>query len=233
MIAMKPQKLMRPFTWNERQILIHDRVWYVPDRCESKDFVFPGWHNETIFATSRPLSIEFCSGTGAWITSRAQSNPEVNWVAVELKFSRVQKIWSKLKQFSLDNLFVVCGEAYRSTNEYFPSNSVNEVYINFPDPWPKRRHAIHRLVQPSFLNQIKRILRDGGTLTMVTDDEVYSESMIADVQAVGGFQSLFPEPYFTCELSNYGSSFFEELWRSKGKKIRYHSFQKIGIHATT
>ncbi len=228
---MKQEKLKRPFIWNERQILIHDRVWYIPDRCDENGFAFPGWHNEATFPTNRPVCIEYCSGNGAWIASKAQNNPEINWVAIELKFSRVQRIWSKLKQYELDNLFVVCGEGHRATSQYFLPNSINEVYINFPDPWPKRRHAMNRLVQPSFIVEIKRILKEKGTLTLVTDDEFYSSSMITDVQAVGGFQSLFPHPYYSLEMLDYGTSFFEDLWRRKGKAIRYHSFQKVGIHA--
>jgi tRNA (guanine-N7-)-methyltransferase len=226
---MKPEKLKRPFVWNERQILIHDRVLYVPERCDEKNFAFPGWHSEETFGTHRPISVEYCSGNGAWITSKAKNNPEINWVAVELKFPRVQKIWSKLKQYNLDNLFLICGEGHRTTGQYFPSNSVDEVYINFPDPWPKRRHASNRIVQPAFISEIKRILRDQGTLTLVTDDEIYSGSMIADVQKVGGFQSLFPDPYYSFDLPLYGSSFFEDLWRKKGKDIRYHVFQKNPI----
>lgn len=229
---MKPEKLKCPFIWHERKILIHDRVWYIPDRCEENGFVFPGWHDESTFSTDRPICIEYCSGNGGWIASKAQANTDQNWVAVERKFPRVQKIWSKIKKFNLANLFVICGEGHQATNQYFPKNSVNEVFINFPDPWPKTRHAKHRIVQPAFITEIRRILEEKGTLTMVTDDPVYSASMIADVQAVGGFESNFPHPYYSLELPNYGTSFFEDLWRQKGKDIHYHVFQKTSYLST-
>lgn len=224
---MKLEKLIRPFVWNERHVLIRDRVWYVPDRCDGKNFEFPGWHNEAIFTADQPVFMEYCSGNGEWIASKAKYFPKVNWVAVEQKFLRVQSIWSKLRQYAINNLFVICEEGNRTTNQYLPSNCVDQVYINFPDPWPKRRHAKNRLIQPAFLSEVRRILKAHGTLTMVTDDEMYSKSMIADVQTVGGFQSLFPSPFYSLEMPEYGTSFFEDLWRSKGKFIRYHSFKKI------
>lgn len=224
---MKPSDLKSPFTWNERNILIHDRIWFIPERCENEEFTFPGWQNAQTFSAEQPLCVEYCSGNGAWIAAKAQANPHQNWVAVERKFERVQKIWSKIKNYALDNLLIICGEGHRATNEYFPDTSVDAVFINFPDPWPKKRHAKHRIVQPAFILEMKRILKDQGTLTLVTDDEAYSKSMIEDVLASGFFSSVFPHPYFSYEYSEYGSSYFEDLWRQKGKAIRYHVFKKL------
>ena len=72
-----------------------------------------------------------------------------------------------------------------------------------------------------------RILKDKGTITLVTDDENYSIQMIDEFCQHPGFVSCYPEPYFLTHREDYGTSYFEALWREKGKYIRYHFFQKV------
>lgn len=225
---MKPENLKSPFTWLERHIVIEDRVWYVPDQYDDfASFSFPGWHHPHTFDQEKPICLEYCSGNGAWIAAKAQAHSQYNWVAVERKFERVRKIWSKIKNHHLNNLLAVCGEGLRTTQHYIPTNSVHAVYINFPDPWPKTRHAKHRLVQVPFVEEICRILQPDGVLTLVTDDEAYSQIMIHVMHQVPGFQSLFGAPYYVEDYPHYGTSYFEDLWRQQGKAIRYHAFRKI------
>jgi len=228
-IKMKPSSLKSPFNWENRLVVIHDRVWYLPKLCkQADDYQFPGWHHPQIFSDDKPVCIEYCSGNGTWIAARAEQNKHQNWLAVELKFERVRKIWSKIKNLQLDNLLVLCGEGYDATRRYFPDQTVDAVYINFPDPWPKNKHAKHRIVQPRFIKEVHRILKQGGVLTMVTDDEGYSKIMVEELLRVPGFESVFPEPYFTHEYpGDYGNSYFEDLWREQGKKIHYHAFRRI------
>lgn len=226
---MKPQDLKVPFSWNKRHVAIEDRVWYVPSYYyDYESFNFPGWTHPSTFSEERPIHIEYCSGNGAWLADKALQNPHINWVGVEKRFERVRKIWSKIKRFKLDNLLIVCGEAYKTTHCYFPSCTVSEIFINFPDPWPKTRHAKHRLIQPSLLDQLHRILQAGGIVTFVTDDVQYSNWTIEMFKQSPYFECLYPEPHFAMELPNYGTSFFEELWREKGRVIRYHQFRKSG-----
>lgn len=225
---MKPANLKYPFISHERRILIEDRVWYLPGSCENlPPFTFPGWADPLLFGRERPISIEYCSGNGTWIAEKAQANPERHWVAVERKFVRTRKIWSKIKNSNLSNLLAVCGEGHSLTQDYLPAASVDEVYINFPDPWPKTRHAKHRLIQLPFMREILRILQPGGVVTMVTDDAGHSNWIIQIMQQLSGFESLFAKPYYVEDYPGYGTSFFEELWREKGKSIRYHVYRKI------
>jgi tRNA (guanine-N7-)-methyltransferase len=223
---MKPEDFKPQHSKEERLIYIQDRVWLIPpDRLPAGNtFEFPGWNSPLLFGNDNPIAIEYCSGNGTWIAEKAKAHPEINWVAVEMRFDRVKKNWSKIKNHSLSNMIVIFGEAYQATSKYFPSNSVESVYINFPDPWPKSKHAKNRLIQDPFTEELRRILKDKGTLTFVTDDEPYSAWFIEVMLRTKGFISTYPSPYFTAEYSNYGTSFFEELWRSKGQQIRYHEF---------
>lgn len=225
---MKPDDLKLPFKWSERTVVIHDRVFFVPQRLKTyKNYTFPGWTSTDFFGNDRPIKIEYCSGNGAWITAQALAHPQFNWIAVEMKWPRVKKIWSKTKNHSLSNLIVVCGEALHTTSLYLPDASVTEVFVNFPDPWPKKRHWKHRLINDQFLQEMMRILTLNGSMTFVTDDVDYSDVMVKEMHLMKNvFLSSFPPPFFATELSGYGSSYFEDLWRSKGRQIRYHRFEK-------
>lgn len=226
---MKASDLKFPTAWDDRHVLIKDRVWYVPVRIgdHQKPFVFPGWEHPDLFGNSNPVCVEYCSGNGAWIASKAEQFPHLNWVAVEMKFDRVRKTWGNLKRRGLNNLVIVCGEAYNATKLYFPAGSIADVYINFPDPWPKLRHAKNRIIQTPFLDEMHRILPGGKAVTFVTDDPDYSEWTINKFAAHPGFVSAYPPPYYGTECADYGSSYFEQLWRDKGKVIRYHRFNRI------
>lgn len=224
---MRPEELKPPCPREDQRIVISDRVWYVPERTKApSDFAFPGWNHADLFGNDHPVVIEYCSGNGAWIAEKAAENPDINWVAVEMKFARVKKIWSKIKNLGLKNLIVVSGEAYATTKRFFPDDSISGVYINFPDPWPKKRHAKNRLIQTEFVNEQCRILKAGKSLTFVTDDAPYSEWFIETMKGQAGFASIYPEPFFLTEEADYGTSYFDQLWRSKGRSIRYHCFQK-------
>lgn len=224
---MRPADLQVPFEWDNRKIMIHDRVWYIPGVVKTpQTFDFPGWESPELFNNNNPIAVEYCSGNGLWIAEKAMQYPEINWVAVEMKYQRVRKIWSKIQNLKIPNLIVVCSEAMRVTERYFPSESIDQIYINFPDPWPKNRHAKNRLIQPTFLMQLERILRKQGSVTFVTDDFGYSDWTIRIFNENPRFVPAYPAPFYQTELLGYGSSYFEELWREKGKAIRYHQFIK-------
>lgn len=222
---MKPKDLRRPYRWEQRRVLIQDGILYVPDFYPNyRDFSFPGWAE--LFGSDQPVHVEYCSGNGRWIIERVQSEPDKNWVAVEMRFDRVRKIWSKIQNLGLSNLFIVCGEACLATHHYFPAESVAQAYVNFPDPWPKDRHAKHRLIQADFIKEVSRILCPEGKLTLVTDDVPYSEQMLAELEASELLKPTFPAPHFIHEWEDYGRSWFEDLWREKGADIRYIQYSK-------
>jgi len=222
---MKPKELKSPFSFEERRVLLLDRVLFVPEYYDAwHTFQLPPFHDPLLFGNTHPVKIEYCSGNGTWIAEKARENPSINFIAVEKDFERARKIWSKIKNYALSNLIVVAGEALSTTRHYIPSHSLEEVYVNFPDPWPKRRHFKHRLITPLFAEEVARVLKEQGVATLVTDDPDYSALMIEAFHQ-SGFRSLYPDPWYTPHLEGYGTSFFETLWREKGRVIRYHQFQ--------
>lgn len=230
---MKPKDLPALYTWETRRPYLHDGVLCVPQYYDKHhEWEQPSW--ESIFDRAAPLHVEFCSGNGEWIADKAEMYPEINWIAVEMQYKRVRKIWSKKKNRSLNNLLVVCGLAEDFSEHYLSDGEVDAVYVNFPDPWPKDRHAKHRIIQSPFANMMAKILKDEGSATLVTDDETYRDQMIQVMQGNCDFYTKAPAPYYTTEEQSYGQSYFKRLWLGKGKTIHYMNYQreKRMAHAT-
>jgi len=225
---MKKSELLKiPYTWEERCVLIKEKMLYIPPRLpESKEFTFPGWNDPELFGNDQPVCVEYCSGTGAWISEKAAAHPEINWVAVEIKFDRARKVWAKIERMQLKNLFVIWGDGRFVTKNYFAPESISAAYINFPDPWPKNRHAKNRIIDPEFLKDISICLKKDSVLTFVTDDAPYSDWFVQVANEEKRLHSAHPSPYYTNEFPGYGSSYFEQLWKEQGRTIRYHQFKK-------
>jgi tRNA (guanine-N7-)-methyltransferase len=184
-----------PFVWADRRPVLLDKMLYIPGFYDQHDQwkILP-WSNEKIFSQENPVVIEFCSGNGEWICQRAEENPHLNWVAVEKRFDRSRKIWARLHQKKLSNLYIICGEAKIATEYYIPKSSISEIFINFPDPWPKPRHAKNRLITADFLKILTSVTLQEAKATFVTD---------------------------------YGKSFFADLWKQKGRSIYHISLKKV------
>jgi tRNA (guanine-N7-)-methyltransferase len=165
----------------------------------------------------RGLIVEYCAGNGSWIAYRAERDRAHQYVAVECKRYRVAKIWSKRQNHALDHLRVVLGEAAEFTKNQLSDGSVGKVFIHFPDPWPKRRHAKHRLMQPGFVRELARVLQPEGSVYFVTDSGEYVAETEAVFRANGEFEVGDVKPFEPAE--DYGSSYFEGLWRSQGRPI--------------
>ena len=223
---MRPKDLTISFEWKSPKIGIEEAIFFANLVEGWESFSFPGWRDPLVFGNDRPVKIEFCSGNGAWIAERARRFPDINWVALEKRFVRVRKIWSKRQNGELDNLFTICGEALFSTSCYLPSLSVSEAFINFPDPWPKKKHAKYRLIRQPFLQELWRVLGPSGRVTVVTDHSGYSEQIVQEFAEHRGFMPLFQPFGYITDWPEYGDSYFNALWRGQGAEIRYMQFEK-------
>lgn len=225
---MKPKNLKCPLTWEERRPLIHDRILFVPRYYHRHhEWLFPEWESSEIFGRSAPIAIEYCSGNGDWIVEKAIAQRDRNWVAVEYQFERVRKIWSKMHNFSLTNLFIVCGEALTFTRYYAPFRSFDAIYINFPDPWPKKKHANKRLLQEPFITELARSSIPGAALTIVTDHPIYTTQINEAILANQLWTPRYSDPHYVTDIGNYGTSYFDALFREKGLTIHYMQYLNV------
>ena len=126
--------------------------------------------------TILPIKIEVCSGNGDWIIDKAMQHPEYNWIAVEIRFERVYQIWYKMIFNNVKNLVILGGEAHSIFKNYIGDKTINEVYVNYPDP-PVWEESKQRLIDQPFLQEVHRTLEPNRSIILVTDDEPYCNVM--------------------------------------------------------
>ena len=134
-----------------------------------KDLKAEGNTSQALFGNDNPIRIEIGCGKGDFIVGTAAKEPDVNFLAVE-KVSDVLVIAAeKVKSSGLSNVRVCCVDA-KELEEIFPGGSIDRIYLNFSDPWPKARHEKRRLTYRTFLAIYKKILKKDGAIHFKTDN---------------------------------------------------------------
>lgn len=213
------KELLYPYKFENRHPVFLDGVLFIPDFFTDEDlgyhknFSCPDYSSRFNHPT---IYIEYCAGNGQWIVEMAKRHPDVLWIAVEMKFQRVRKIFNRARAEHVSNLMIAFGMAEVFTKYYLPHKCISKVFVNFPDPWPKKKHAKHRLFQEGFLTDLKLGLKNSSTLTLATDDLPYMHEAVLSLSS-SGFKPSLNEPYFEPLDATYGYSFFGDLWEKKGK----------------
>jgi tRNA (guanine-N7-)-methyltransferase len=130
-----------------------------------------------IFPTVRPLEVELGSGDGSFLVEWARLHPEHNFIGVERLLGRLRKLDRKGRRAGLTDLRAVRLEASYFMEYLLPAASVQAFHVYFPDPWPKRKHRKHRLVNSHFTEVAAKILVPGGVVWLRTDDADYFAQM--------------------------------------------------------
>ena len=144
----------------------------------------------SLFARPAPLDVELGSGDGSFIVDWAVRHPERNFLGVERLLGRLRRIDRRGRATGLENLRVVRIEAGYFLRYLLPARSVSALHLYFPDPWPKKKHARHRLVAPPFLVSLARVLVPGGAVYLRTDDASYYAQMESVFSADPGFRRV-------------------------------------------
>lgn len=158
---------------------LNDYPQYVPaDPAQLKG----RWHER--FGNNSPIHIEVGSGKGQFIVEMAQRHPEINYIAIEIQTSVIVSILDKQIEAGLPNLQILHGNGSDLTT-YFDSSEVDRIYLNFSDPWPKKRHQKRRLTSPKFLRQYQAIIQPDGLLCFKTDNQGLFEYSLVSLTQYG------------------------------------------------
>ena len=122
-----------------------------------------------IFGNDNKIYVELGTGKGDFITQSAEINPSINFIGLEMEAEVILKAARKIHEKNLSNvkLFVF---NVNDIEEIFAENEIDRIYINFCDPWPKKRHAKRRLTYITFLQKYKKILVPHGEIFFKTDN---------------------------------------------------------------
>jgi len=146
-----------------------------------------------VFGREAPRSLEIGFGAGEVIGALAETNPQIDYLGIEVHRSGVGRLLLRAQQGSLENLRVICSDAVDVLRDHIADAAFDEVLVFFPDPWHKKRHHKRRLIEPAFVSLAAAKLRSGGTLRLATDWQAYAEQMLTVCNANPALESLSPD----------------------------------------
>ncbi len=147
----------------------HDRLMEASNIFVINHFIYKGkW--QTLFANDNPLHVEIGMGKGDFIIELARKNPTINYIGIEKYESVLVQATKKLESMSLPNLHLVCADAAKLT-DIFEQGELSKLYLNFSDPWPKKRHEKRRLTSKNFLDIYKFICKSPFEIEFKTDNQ--------------------------------------------------------------
>jgi tRNA (guanine-N7-)-methyltransferase len=130
--------------------------------------------------------LEIGFGAGDHLAEQAAAHPDVGFLGAEVFENGVVKLLAELQRRELGNIRIFVDDA-RLLLTALPDAGLGRVFILFPDPWPKLRHHKRRMVSPSTLDQLARVMKDGAELRLATDDIGYLRAMLELVPAHPAF----------------------------------------------
>jgi len=137
---------------------------------------------DSLFGRHAPRTVEIGFGNGDNLVKMAAAHPERDYLGIEVHRPGVGRVLLALETQGLTNVRVICHDAVEVLAQQIPPDSLDEVVILFPDPWPKKRHHKRRLIQAAFLELVAGRLHPDGVLRMATDWRPYAEEMLAAAQ---------------------------------------------------
>ena len=141
------------------------------------------WDVTSIFDLSKPLEVELGSGKGLFLTTASGLCPDRNFLGVEIQKKYANYCAAKLSQAGRQNAFMFQGDGLLFFNKYLKDRSVDDVHVYFPDPWWKSKHRKRRVLNEPFMQDVIRVLKEGGRFHFWTDVQEYFQSTLALLEA--------------------------------------------------
>ncbi len=140
----------------------------------SKNFIndfenYKGKWNKEVFHNTNPIHIEIGSGKGKFICELALQNPNINFIAIDRAESILVKLSKKVDLEKLENIRIILLDASKLST-IFKKNEIEKIYLNFSDPWPKKRHSKRRLTHINHLNIYNEITSKNSLVEFKTDN---------------------------------------------------------------
>lgn len=173
-------------------------------------------HWQERFPSQQPIQVEIGIGKGQFIIEMARQNPEINFLGIEIQESVIATALRKLVESGLTNVQLVETDG-AFVDTLFAEGEIDKLYLNFSDPWPKKRHAKRRLTSPNFLTHYQKVLKKDGQIQFKTDNRGLFEYSLT---SFNNFGMVFDEVWLDLHHSdgNVGNvqTEYEEKFSAKG-----------------
>lgn len=171
-----------------------------------------------VFKNNNPIHIEIGCGKGQFMMGLAKHFPDINFIAIEKYDSVLIRCLEKVSQDDIPNLKLVLLDALM-LKEVFDNGEVEEIYLNFSDPWPKTRHAKRRLTSYIYLDIYRNILASDGAIIQKTDNRSLFESSLESLSQNDWYLTNISLDLHKTDLFNITTE-YEDKWSPKGPIYR-------------
>ncbi len=175
-----------------------------------------------LFGREGPLVLEVGFGDGRFTAELAKAHPEWLILGAEISAASVLRAYRRLRREGIGNVRLYHGQGPFALRNLVPPRSLRRVIVNFPDPWPKKRHQRKRLLQEGFFRRLSTRLVEGGDLLLTTDHEEYFRFALEEAERSGLYRLEVREPPEAHLRTKYALK-----WREAGRSFFHAVFTKV------
>jgi tRNA (guanine-N7-)-methyltransferase len=200
-------------------------AFVVDDPCFLDVKENPDWQSQ--FGKDHPLKLEIGFGMGDFLIAMAKREPDSNFIGIDFSQDGIQKLLARIRSSQLKNIRVVFGDVREKLPHLFQAEELNSIYINLPDPWPKKRHLKRRLIKPELVKLIAQKLAPKGRVHLATDSESYAMEILEYFNAEASLQNVNQETGIFYERKHLPKTKYEKSFLYAGDKIHYLEYLKF------
>lgn len=186
---------------NNSKVVIHDLEKY-----KGK------WKN--LFNNNNKIYLEIGMGKGSFLLNKAKDNKNINFIGIEKYPSVLLNVVKTVEEENINNLRIICMDAINIDKVFY--KEISKIYLNFSDPWPKKRHEKRRLTSSIFLNKYDKIFKNIKIIEQKTDNDDLFQYSLESYKRNGYFIIKKNTNYFDKYKTEYENKFI-----NIGKNINY------------
>lgn len=180
-----------------------------------------------VFGRSASVIFEIGFGMGDYLHSRVIGEPQHDFIGVEVHRPGVGRLLHRCAEAGARNLRVARHDAVEVLRDWLPPECLDEVVIQFPDPWHKKKHHKRRLIQPAFARLLVSRLKPGGLLSLATDWQDYAEHMLEVLNAEPGLRNESPDGTYVPRPATRLKTKFEMRGERLGHEVFDLAYRRI------
>jgi len=209
-------------------MMISDRDFFVLKLQVNDQGKYLCLNPNNLFPNSHPLFLEIGCGKGEFISRYPILHPEYNFIGLESSDKRINNTLKKLNPEQNSNVRLLRYYVDSTIAQLFPAESVSGIFIQYPDPWPKRKHHRRRLIQQDFLSSLAIILKPMAQIQITTDNSDYASWIVEEFLAHPSFISVFENQLLNqSPFQEHITTWYEAEQKRQGFEPQYMLFKRI------
>jgi tRNA (guanine-N7-)-methyltransferase len=211
----------------ERFRIIEERDNVIERTKDIYDSIKGKWHS-SYFRNNNPITLELACGRGEYSVNLAKRFPEKNFIGVDIKGERIWKGSTLALENQLTNVAFLRTPILLIEN-FFEPGEIDEIWITFPDPRPRKRDIKRRLTSPRYMDIYKKLVKGGSYIRLKTDNSQLYSYTLEETQNRNDIDDLqFTDDLYSSDLRTECFDIrtrYEEMFAAKGEKIKYMRFR--------